>query len=191
MRLKQARITPLGVDEPDEDQQAVLATLTPEYASFNVYRTLARSPKAFERLIAMGGYVRSPGNGLSPRERELVILRTGYLCKAGYEWAQHSIIGLSTGLSEPEIQAIKRDTAATAFPPQEKALLRATDELHEIQFISDKVWSELKKHYSDKQCMDLIYTFGHYTVVSMLVNSVGMQLDPWLEPDPDLEVFVE
>jgi alkylhydroperoxidase family enzyme len=187
MRLQQTRISPLGVDEPDQEQQAVLAALTPEYANLNVYRTLVRSPRAFERLVAMGVYVRSQHNGLSPRERELIILRTSYLCKAGYEWAQHSLIGLRAGLLEAEIQAIKRDTDKSALPPQEKALLRATDELHETQFISNKIWAELRKYYSDKQCMDLIYTSGHYTVVSMLTNSVGMQLDPGLERDPDLE----
>ncbi|MEN9718814.1 MAG: hypothetical protein RIQ99_1692, partial [Pseudomonadota bacterium] len=35
--------------------------------------------------------------------------------------------------------------------------------------------------------MDLVYTVGQYTQVSMLLNSFGVQLDPGLEPDPDLD----
>lgn len=191
MRLKQARISPLHLDEPNEEQRAILATAAPEYANFNVYRTLARSPRPFAHVVGMGAYLRSAHNGLSPRERELIVLRTSYLCKSGYEWAQHSVIALGAGLSDSEIQAIKQEASWSGFPAQEQALLRATNELHETQFISDVTWVELCENYSSKQCMDLIYTSAHYTAVSMLANSVGLQLDPGLEGDPDLEIFAE
>ena len=40
------------------------------------------------------------------RQRELVILRTGYNCRSGYEWTQHKRIGLDCGLTETEIEAV-------------------------------------------------------------------------------------
>jgi hypothetical protein len=35
--------------------------------------------------------------------------------------------------------------------------------------------------------MDLVYTVGQYTQVSMLLNSFGVQLDDGLTLDPDLD----
>jgi alkylhydroperoxidase family enzyme len=53
--------------------------------------------------------------------------------------------------------------------------------------VSDASWARLKAHFTDAQCMDLVYTVGQYTQVSMLLNSFGVQLDDGLVLDPDLD----
>ena len=35
--------------------------------------------------------------------------------------------------------------------------------------------------------MDVVFTTGQYTQVSMMLNSFGVQLDPGLTLDPDLK----
>ena len=35
--------------------------------------------------------------------------------------------------------------------------------------------------------MDLVLTVGQYTQVAMMLNSFGVQLDPGLDLDPDLD----
>ena len=57
-------------------------------------------------------------------------------------------------------------------------MLRATDELHEDSFVSDATWSALAKHFEPKQLMDLIFTVGQYHLVSMALNTLGVQLEP-------------
>ncbi len=37
--------------------------------------------------------------------------------------------------------------------------------------------------------MDVVYTAGQYTQVSMMLNSFGVQLDAGLTLDPDLKHF--
>ena len=61
--------------------------------------------------------------------------------------------------------------------------------MHADQFITDKTWAALKAHFSDKQCMDLVFTAGQYTQVSMILNSFGVQLDAGQTLDPDLKAF--
>jgi 4-carboxymuconolactone decarboxylase len=39
-------------------------------------------------------------------------------------------------------------------------------------------WKALAQHYSEQQLMDLVFTVGEYTLVSMALNSFGVQLDP-------------
>ncbi len=106
MRLAQPRIAPLADAELTDEQKEVLKPFRPRV--FNIFRTLARAPKALDRFNQWGSYVLSRRNDLPPREREIVILRTGFLCKSGYEWTQHAVIGKREGLTDDEIARIKR-----------------------------------------------------------------------------------
>ncbi|MEZ5998910.1 MAG: carboxymuconolactone decarboxylase family protein, partial [Hyphomonas sp.] len=152
---------------------------------YNIFRTLALAPKAYKAFMHWGGYILSDRNDLSPRDRELVILRTGYNWKAGYEWAQHERIGLQCGLTADEIARIKAGPDAPGWSANDKALLQATDELTSDSFITDKTWAALSD-FTEKQRMDLVMTVGQYTQVSMMLNSFGVQLDEDLTLDPDL-----
>ncbi len=186
MRLSQPRIAPLSDAEMGPEQKEALK----DFGStiLNIFRTLAHAPKALTRFNAWGGYVLSRRNDLPAREREIVILRVGFLCKSGYEFTQHTRIGLDSGLSADEIERIKRGAGA-GWSPADAVLMRAADELHTDQFITDATWAELGKHYTQKQCMDVVFTTGQYTQVSMILNSFGVQLDAGQTLDPELKGF--
>src|SRR5580698_2291786 len=106
MRLTQPRFEPLSDAELSPEQEEALKDFRPGPV-LNIFRTLVRAPKALARFNAWGGYVLSRRNDLPPREREIVILRTGFLCKSGYEWTQHVPIGKRAGLTDDEIARIK------------------------------------------------------------------------------------
>ena len=185
MRLNAARIAPLAEADMAPELLALLGPRFKAIPVLNIFRTLAHAPKAFKRFMAWGGYILSDANSLSPRDRELVILRTGFNWKSGYEWAQHVRIGLDCGLTEAEITRIKKGPGALEWSDNDRALLIATDELTADAFISDATWEALGD-YSEKQRMDLVMTVAQYTQVSMMLNSFGVQLDDDLSPDPDL-----
>ncbi len=187
MRLKFPRITPLRDSEMDEEQSARIAKArTATGDALNIFRTLVRAPDAFRAFQWWGGYVLSR-NHLSPRDREILILRTGWLCKSGYEWTQHHRIGLQSDLTAEEIEAIKTGARAENWTPEERALLLAADELHRDQFITDDTWAQLHGHFNERQLMDVVFTCGQYTQVSMILNSFGVQLDEGQTLDPDLD----
>ena len=52
--------------------------------------------------------------------------------------------------------------------------------MHADSFISDATWSALSEHYDTRQLMDLLFTVGQYNLVSMVLNSLGVQLDEGL-----------
>ena len=187
MRLTEPRFTPLSDAELTPEQAEALEPMRPGPV-LNIFRTLARAPKALVRFNAWGGYVLSRRNDLPAREREIVILRTGYLCKSGYEFTQHTRIGLQSGLTEDEISRIKAGAGA-GWSAADAALIRATDELHADQFISEATWAALGRHFTDKQRMDVVFTTGQYTQVSMMLNTFGVQLDAGQTLDPDLKGF--
>src|SRR3569623_1864748 len=186
MRLNQPRISPLPRGEENAAQAAVLAPLVARNSDYNIFRTMARHPGAFDRFLKWASYILSRHNSLAPRTRELAIQRTGYNCGSGYEWAQHVVIGKQTGLDDEEIARIKRGADA-GWGAEDAAVIAACDDLTSDFFVSDPHWAALAAHFSTEQCMDLVYTVGEYTQVSMLLNSFGVQLDAGLTLDPDLD----
>jgi 4-carboxymuconolactone decarboxylase len=189
MRLKSPRVAPLSDAELSPEQRELVAGVSRDRPLLNIFRTLARAPLALTAFLAWGGYILSRKNDLPPREREIVILRIGYLCRSGYEWTQHKRIGLGVGLTEPEIEAIKKGADAPGWSEADKALIRAADELHHDHFVSDAGWADLTRHFTEKQCMDVVFTAGQYTQVSMMLNTFGVQLDEGQVLDPDLKGF--
>jgi len=185
MRLKAPRIAPLSNEEMSDEQKEMMGERFDRNAIFNVFRTIARAPKAYKAFMHWGGYILSNRNDLSARDRELVILRAGYNWKAGYEWAQHVVIGKEAGLTDVEVERIKAGPDADGWSAIDAAMLQATDELTSDAFITDGTWARLSD-LTDKQKMDLVMTVGQYTQVSMMLNSFGVQLDEGLTLDPDL-----
>ena len=186
MRLDEARIAPLSDAEMDTETRETLEKSFGGRPVYNIFRTLARAPKAYKRFMLYGGYILSDANDLPPRERELVILRAGFNWKSGYEWAQHVRIGKECGLSDAEIERIKAGPGAPGWSEADAALLQATDELTSDAFITDATWKRLSG-LTEKQRMDLVMTVGQYTQVSMMLNAFGVQLDDDLTLDPDLK----
>jgi hypothetical protein len=61
--------------------------------------------------------------------------------------------------------------------PFDAHLLRAVDELHKDAFVSDQTWTALSERYNTKQLMDVVFAVGQYQLVSMALNTFGVQLD--------------
>jgi alkylhydroperoxidase family enzyme len=149
----------------------------------NIFRTLAHHPKLLKRWTVFGNHVLFKST-LPPRERELVILRIGWLCRSQYEWGQHVRIGLDSGLTEQEVQRVMAGPDAPGWSPHDADLLRAADELHRDSRVSDATWARLAARYDRKQMLDLLFAVGQYTLVSMVLNSCGVELDPGVHGFP-------
>ena len=187
MRLRTARIAPLDPAALSQEQVEALAPVTREGApTINIFLTLARAPTALKRFLAWANYVLSRDNALDPRRRELAILRTGFNCGSGYEFAQHTRIGLRAGISQDEIDTLTRPIGEGQWTPIEAAILSACDELVSDHFVSDATWTALAG-LGDKGRMDLVFTVGQYTQVSMILNSFGVQIENGGEPVPALD----
>ena len=130
----------------------------------------------------------SAQQALDAKLREIAILRTAKVSRSGYEWTQHVVIAKRSGLNDEEIARIKKGADA-GWSAADAALIRASDELHKDQFVTDATWAELGKHFDQKQCMDVVFTAGQYTQVSMFLNTFGVQLDAGQTLDPDLKGF--
>ncbi len=182
-RLAQPRIAPVAKDAWTGAQREILAPLEAQGRAWNVFTTMANHPALAKDWLQFGGHILSRST-LPARDREILILRIGWLCRSEYEWAQHARIGKAAGLSDADLQRIMDGPEAAGLAGHDTLLIQAVDELHEDAFISDETWSALAKTYDTQQMMDLVFTVGQYNMVSMALNSFGVQLDPGLTGFP-------
>ncbi len=172
MRIDRPRVPPLADDALDEDTRSRFGN----GPVLNIFRTLAQHPKLLKRWLVFGNHVLTK-NTLPERDRELLILRIGWLCGAEYEWTQHVGIGKLCGLDDQDIDRIAAGPDAEGLSPFDRVQLRAVDELRRDAFLSDATWQALAERYDTQQMMDLIFTVGQYQLVSMALNSLGVQLE--------------
>ena len=177
MRLSQPRVPPLDPETAEGLAKEQLERAAERGPVLNITRTLANYPELSRAWGRFARHVLSESS-LPPRERELVILRMGWNCRSGYEFGQHRRIGQEAGLTLDEVERVKQGPDAEGWSNHERALLRAADELHADAFISDDTWSALAASYDTRQLMDVVFAAGQYNLVSMALNTLGVQLEP-------------
>jgi alkylhydroperoxidase family enzyme len=182
-RLAHPRIPPVPRDEWTAEQRAILEPLERQRRLYNVFMTMANHPDLARDWLTFADHVLRRCT-LPRRDREILILRIGWLCGAEYEWAQHTRIGKAVGLTDDDLRRIQQGPDAADANEHDRLLLKAVDELRVDSFLCDATWRALAKTYDTKQMMDLVFTVGQYNLVSMALNTFGVQLDPGLEGFP-------
>src|SRR5260370_29629311 len=103
-RPKRARLAALADRALSSQQRELLRDCAvPRVENpYNIYRTLVRHPVLFRSFMPFSRHTKDDST-LRARERELVILRVGWLCGAAYESAHHSRIASAISLTTSEI----------------------------------------------------------------------------------------
>ena len=146
---------------------------------FNIFKVLAHHPQLVKRWTPFAGHVLAKQT-LTFRDRELLILRIGWLNQAEYEFAQHELIAKRGGVTDADIERLKQGPTAPGWTADEAALLQLADDLYENSVVSDATWEKLAKKYSTEQLMDAVFTVGQYNMVSWALNTFGVPLDDFL-----------
>ncbi len=183
------RIPPLPPKEWPREMREALAALRPpdprhalplrrddRPKGLNVLGTLAHHPALTRAFNTFNGHVQF-ATTLSPRQRELLILRVAKLRHSEYEWAQHVVMAGDSGLSEREIARVANRPDAPEWSPLERAMLAAVDELVAAATVTDATWAALAAELDQQQLMDLVFTVGAYDTLAMAFRSFGVELD--------------
>lgn len=174
------RLTPLRDEEMSPEQFALTRGIVARTPHQNVYRTLVRDPPLYRTWIPFARYLQAD-SVLSPRDRELIILRTAWLCGAAYEWAQHLPLARAAGFSEAEIARVRDGPGAAGWSKADGDLIEAVDQLHEDQRLTEPAWSALASRHGEQAMIEILYTIGHYHMVAMILNGLKVQVDAGLQ----------
>jgi alkylhydroperoxidase family enzyme len=144
---------------------------------FNLRATLMKHKDLFLRwgLFANQVFIRS---NIPPREKEMIILRTAWLCQSEYEWKHHEVGSKQAGLfSDAIINLIKEGPEAEGWEFFDATLIRAVDELYSQNFISDATWKILSEKYETRQLIEILFIVGYYSLLAMVMNTLGAQIE--------------
>jgi AhpD family alkylhydroperoxidase len=147
----------------------------------NLLSTFACYPELAKAYLTFNGHVLY-SSSLSPRQRELLVLRVAVLRQCEYEWTQHVSLGADAGLTTEEIGRIVEGPERIEWDVQERSLLRAVDELLDGAVVSDATWADLVQHLDEHQLMDLVFTVGAYETLAMALRSFGVEPDDKIVP---------
>jgi alkylhydroperoxidase family enzyme len=140
-----------------------------------IMRTMLRHPALFARQTDIGIQLLAHGT-LPERDRELAILRIGWLCGAPYEWGEHVLIAKKVGITSAEIAATTIGSAAPDWNDHERAIVRAVEELHADAMISDATWAALAQRFDERQLIELPVVIGQYQTVAYYQNALRIPL---------------
>lgn len=110
------------------------------------------------------------------RDRELAILRIAWLSQAPFEWGSHVKIAKRNGITSEEIERLIEGSSAPGWSKQDRAIVRAVEELHFDSMITDDTWSDLQQFYNDKKLIELVILAGQYKTVAYYQNSLRLPL---------------
>ncbi len=145
-----------------------------------LFRTLQVHGELAARMRPLGAGIL--GHGLvEPRLREIMIHRTCARCGAEYEWGVHAVaFGKPLGLSDEQLAATVGGAPDDAvWSDSERAVISLADELHDSAAVSDATFSELERHFSPEQILELVVAAGWYHTISFVINAARVQREPW------------
>lgn len=139
--------------------------------------TMCRYPGVWQKLMDLTMEIQGPNAVVPVRDRELAILRTGWLCQAPYEFGEHVAFAKRAGLSAEEIENITIGSAAPGWSAHDRAILKAAEELHEDAMISDQTWAQLSLTFSEHQLVELTILIGQFAATAYFQNSLRLRLE--------------
>jgi len=172
------------VEKPWTDaQREILEPRERNGQVLGVWSTCAQATALCNAWLEFTDYLLQDSS-LPTRDRELLILRIGYLNSGAYEWAAHRGLARSVGISDEEMRRITQGPDAPGWSDWDSTLLRAADELHADALVSDITWNTMAERYDQRQLMEVVFTVGQYNLVAMYLNSLGVQFEEGFQGFP-------
>lgn len=186
---QEPRILPLERESVADQVQAATARLRSNIVGGNpaplpldaipeIMFTMARFPEVWDRYMALSMWLQGPKGALGARDRQLAILRTGWLLQAPFEWGEHVRHSKLVGITAEEIERATVGSSAPGWSDHDRAIIRAAEELRENAMVSDATWNQLAGTMSEAELLELLLLIGQFTTTAYFQNSLRMRLEP-------------
>ena len=140
-----------------------------------IYHLMLHNPELVRRYHPICSFFISVGM-LEPRDRELAIMRTGWLRQVPFIWGEHVKYGRRIGMSDAEIEAVTEGSAAAIWNDRDRAILRGAEEMVANGMVSDEVWESLASFLDSGQLVELVAAVGQYQALGLLQNVLRVPL---------------
>jgi len=169
------------IEQPDsddlKDMYGRLAQAGPGPGVLNIFKTVAHNPKLLRDWVRMATPLLMGGLTLSPRLRELAILRVGQVSGSEYEFGQHISIAKAAGVSYEEMAALKDYGESDCFSDLERAVIAYTDACARLGAGAADRARDLKRWLSDRELLELSFCIGHWGMLARVLVPLEVELD--------------
>ncbi len=141
------------------------------------FRLMANAPTAYAafRPFTQAVFAKL---ALAPVDRELVVLLAMDLEQGEYEWAQHVLIARSMGITNAQMEAIRRRAFdEEGLTAKQAALLAFAQQVVENVRVDDATFEAAARHYSHRELVETIFTIGSYMLLARISEVAQLPLD--------------
>jgi uncharacterized peroxidase-related enzyme len=140
----------------------------------SVQKALAHRPAMLANFL---GFYASVGRALDRKLYEAVYLRVSLINGCDY-CTQHHIQGSKrAGLTPEQMKALQRGNYSGLGAPEQVALKYAEKLTRTPDGASDADFTELKKHFSDEQIVDLHMLIGLANLTNRVTGPMGLEVE--------------
>ena len=110
--------------------------------------------------------------GVDPKLREIIILRTAYLTNCAYEWEANVVFAKNVGLTDEQMALLCTEGPVTGLDPLSNLISRATDEITQQAAISDDALARLLERFGPSLTTKYITAISWFNMLSRFLLSM-------------------
>ena len=174
--MTEARVPRLPIDEA---KAAADEAGVPDYmAELSIFQVLLNHPTLARAINDLLATMLWHGR-LTPRLRELVIMRIGWLTACDYEWTQHWRVACGLGVPAEDLLGVRDWQAHAGFGAAERAVLAATDEVVHDGVVGAQTWAACERELDADPAVliELVTAIGAWRMIASLLHSLEVPLE--------------
>lgn len=138
----------------------------------NIQLALAHAPLVAQKQLEL---LRAICEGMSLREKEIVILQIAVVTDNAYCWGFHVRPGIRAGVTEEEIRGILKGDHSM-FPSRDQALIDFASAAIR-QEMTDTIWARVSEERSHEDLVKLVMLAGFYSMLGKVTATLDVTLD--------------
>ena len=170
-----------SIDNPqDEELKALYQRL--EAASgglgvLNIFKVMAHNPDLLEGWLSFAMKLLGTGLKLSPRFREIAILRVFQKTRGEYGFAHHVRIGKQVGLTDDEIAQLSAFENSALFSNLDREVIAYVDAATDLADGAPALAASLTQSLSEREVMELTMCIGHWNMLARILQPLEVPVD--------------
>ena len=144
----------------------------------NIYRLMLHSPALAQAWFDLNQAVRY-GTEIDGQCRELAVIRVAILNNVEYVQRAHGpAYALKEGLTPEQVNALVDWRPSPLFSEKQRALLGYVDAMTREIKVSEAVFQEVRKHFTERQTVELTMLIGAYNMLTRFLQALEVDAEP-------------
>jgi alkylhydroperoxidase family enzyme len=144
----------------------------------NWWTVFALVPDILNHARAGFDLFHSKARVLGDYDRELALVRTGFVGESQFVFSQHCKGARSAGIPDEKVEAIPSWSSSDLFDAKERAILAYVDGVTTgVGRVPDGTFAAIREHFSDEAILELTYVVATYRLHTIMCRALRLEYD--------------